>query len=431
MLPCLLLFAATCLLMILSVLFFPKLRLGHVSVDTYWVVTLIGAALLLLFGPATIADVLSGLLSDSAVNPVKILVLFLSMTALSVFLDELGFFRYMATVALRYAGGGQGRLFLLLYLTVSVLTVFTSNDIIILSFTPFICYFAKNAHIDPMPYLAAEFVAANTFSMALSIGNPTNIYLSTAAGVDFLSYARVMLLPTLAAGVVAPLLLFLLYRRSLRAPLSATVERERVADPLLLAVGLLHLSVCTLLLAVGSYLSLPMWVVALGGALSLFLVTLVISAIRRRPPAILAATLRRVPFELVPFVLSMFVSILVLGRVGVTAAAALLLSRLPAIPAYGLSAFLAANLVNNIPMSVLFSGILEAGSAGLPGVFATVIASNLGAYFTPIGALAGIMWTGILRRHGYRFSYRGFLLLGVTVALPTLAVALLALAAVV
>jgi arsenical pump membrane protein len=337
----------------------------------------------------------------------------------------------MATVALRYAGGGQGRLFLLLYLTVSVLTVFTSNDIIILSFTPFICYFAKNAHIDPMPYLAAEFVAANTFSMALSIGNPTNIYLSTAAGVDFLSYARVMLLPTLAAGVVAPLLLFLLYRRSLRSPLSATVERERVADPLLLSVGLLHLSLCTLLLAVGSYLSLPMWAVALGGALSLFLVTLVISAIRRRPPAILAATLRRVPFELVPFVLSMFVSILVLGRVGVTAAAALLLSRLPAIPAYGLSAFLAANLVNNIPMSVLFSGILEAGSAGTPGVFATVIASNLGAYFTPIGALAGMMWTGILRRHGYRFSYRGFLLLGVTVALPTLAVALLALAAVV
>ena len=39
---------------------------------------------------------------------------------------------------------------------------------------------AKNASINPIPYLAAEFVAANTWSMALIIGNPTNIYLVTA-----------------------------------------------------------------------------------------------------------------------------------------------------------------------------------------------------------------------------------------------------------
>jgi hypothetical protein len=91
----------------------------------------------------------------------------------------------------------------MLYITVAILTVFTSNDIIILSFTPFVCYFAKNAHIDPMPYLAAEFIAANTWSMALIIGNPTNIYLVTATGGDFVSYAKVMLIPTLVAGVVS------------------------------------------------------------------------------------------------------------------------------------------------------------------------------------------------------------------------------------
>lgn len=58
---------------------------------------------------------------------------------------------------------------------VAILTIFTSNDIVILTFTPFICYFSKNAKINPIPYLVAEF-AATTYSMMLIIGNPTNIY---------------------------------------------------------------------------------------------------------------------------------------------------------------------------------------------------------------------------------------------------------------
>ena len=133
------LFALTCLLMILVILFFPKLRLGRLSLDTYVLVTLGGAIVLLALGIVPLGSVGAALISDSAVNPVKILVLFLSMTALSVFLDELGFFRYLAYAVLCRARGGQRRLFLILYLTVSVLTVFTSNDVIILSFTPFIC----------------------------------------------------------------------------------------------------------------------------------------------------------------------------------------------------------------------------------------------------------------------------------------------------
>ena len=178
---------ATCLAMILAVLFYPKINIGRLSLSSYWVVTLVGAVLLLSVGAVDLQAVLAALLADTAINPLKILVLFISMTLLSIYLDELGFFRYLASVTLKRAGCSQTRLFFILYITVSVLTVFTSNDIIILSFTPFICYFAKNARISPLPYLAAEFVAANTWSMALIIGNPTNIYLVTAAGGDFIS----------------------------------------------------------------------------------------------------------------------------------------------------------------------------------------------------------------------------------------------------
>jgi len=57
-------------------------------------------------------------------------VLFLSMVFMSIFLDITGFFEYCARLALKFAGSDGKRLFFSLYLTVSLLTVFTSNDII-------------------------------------------------------------------------------------------------------------------------------------------------------------------------------------------------------------------------------------------------------------------------------------------------------------
>jgi len=416
--------AVTCLSMILAVLFLPKLKIGGISVASYWVVTLIGALLLLATGTVKAHEVGASLIADNAINPIKILVLFISMTILSIFLDEFGFFRYLANRALKYAGNSQIRLFIVLYATVSILTVFTSNDIIILSFTPFVCYFAKNAAINPMPYLAAEFVAANTWSMALIIGNPTNIYLVTAAGKDFMSYAKVMLLPTVISGIVSCLCLFLLFRKKLSSPISVSAENVYIEDKLLLWVGISHLAVCTLLLAVGAYLGIEMWLVSLISVVSLFLWNIVISITRRKKPATLAACLRRAPWELIPFVISMFIIVEALGVTGVTKELLALLGDSHPVWKYGVASFLSSNLINNIPMSVLFSAMLSSAPTNLGAVYATVIGSNLGACLTPIGALAGIMWSSILKEKHLKFGYVDFLKIGVTVAIPTLVVAL-------
>ena len=416
----------TCIAMILSILLFPKIRIGKISIDMYWIITLVGAAILLACGKADIVTVGKALVSDTAINPLKILVLFISMTVLSIFLDELGFFRYLAGVALKKAKTGQTRLFLYLYVTVSILTVFTSNDVIILSFTPFICYFAKNAKINPTPYLAAEFVAANTWSMALIIGNPTNIYLATACGVDFLGYLKISIVPTVLSGIVAFLALYLLFRKKLAAPIEGEAETVIINDKLSLWVGIVHLAVCTVLLAIGSYINLEMWLVSLCAVGSLFIISGVIAIVRRQKPCALLGCLKRAPYQLIPFVLSMFVLIVVLNERGVTAAIGNLFGDSLPILKYGTTSFLASNLINNIPMSVLFSSIIEStgGAAGLPAVFATIIGSNIGALFTPIGALAGIMWSNILNKHGVKFGYLDFLKIGVTVAIPTLITAL-------
>ena len=59
-------------------------------------VTLLGALLLLACQCVDRKEVISSFASDSGINPLKILVLFLSRTILSIFLDEQGFFSFLA-----------------------------------------------------------------------------------------------------------------------------------------------------------------------------------------------------------------------------------------------------------------------------------------------------------------------------------------------
>ncbi|HOC81089.1 MAG TPA: ArsB/NhaD family transporter, partial [Bacilli bacterium] len=93
---------------------------------------------------------------------------------------------------------------------------------------------------------------------------------------------------------------------------------------------------------------------------------------------------------------------------------------------YGLSSFLMSNFINNIPMSVLFSSVTSYASdtIALPAVYASIIGSNLGAFLTPIGALAGMMWMGLLKSHEVKFTFLRFLKLGVLPSLIALGAAL-------
>jgi arsenical pump membrane protein len=218
--------------------------------------------------------------------------------------------------------------------------------------------------------------------------------------------------------------MYLLFRKKLSAPIETKAKAWTIGDKVSLWVGVAHLSVCTVLLAVGSYIGIEMTPVAFFSAVSLAVCACIISLVRRQKPTALLNTVKRLPYQLIPFVLSMFVMISALSQNGVTAAIASLLGTDFSVWKYGVTSFFAANLINNIPMSILFSSVIEAGGAGARAVFATVIGSNLGALFTPIGALAGIMWSSLLNTGGVKFGYKDFLKLGVTVALPALIAAL-------
>lgn len=432
-------FLITCAALIALVFAKPSVMIGGKKISIFWLAPLGGALALLIGGFVSPAEIAAGLTSAGDVNPIKILLLFFSMTMMSVYLDEIGFFRLLAHKVLGRAKGSQTTLFFLLYGLVSVLTVFTSNDIIVLTFTPFICHFAKSARIDPLPYLVSEFVAANTWSMALIIGNPTNIYLMSGTGVSFPAYTARMILPTILAGMVSLVVLYLLFFKKLRAPLNPEDSPAPTVDLPTEVVGLAHLGGCIILLSVSSFLSLPMWLITCAFFISLLLCTMAISFFRRRGIFLIARCIIRAPWDLAPFVISMFILVLALDKYGITAALGGFLSTPSTVggtvASFGVSSFFAANIVNNIPMSVLYSSVVGSMEAGAlttaalfaPALYATVIGSNLGAFFTPTGALAGIMWTGQLHDHGVSFSFIRFVKYGATVAVPAMAAALLGL----
>jgi arsenical pump membrane protein len=414
--------------MLALVFFKPAVHVGQTAISIFWVAPAVGALALLPGGHLTLGEMWAGLAADSAVNPLKILVLFFAMTLMSVFLDEVGFFRYLASAVLKRAKTSQKMLFLYLYLAVSVLTVFTSNDIVVLTFTPFICYFAKNAEIDPLPYLIGEFVAANTWSMALIIGNPTNIYLAAGNGVGFADYIKVMLLPTALGGAVSFAVLWLLFSKRLSAPMQGKAPDALIHNKPAVGLGVLALGGCIVFLVLSSYLNMPMWLIAAGFCLFLYAAALVMLLLQRRSLLVLRRSLLRAPLDVIPFVLSMFILVLALDRVGATAAFAALLAGKWEIFTYGGASLLAANFVNNIPMSVLFSSVVSAAEGvGVGALYAAVIGSNVGAFLTPVGALAGIMWMAMLKEHGVKLSFGRFVLYGVAVALPTMLAALLGL----
>ncbi len=408
----------------------PYAKIKNFNIGLYWVVTLFGALLLLATGCISLTSVWEGVTANTSVNPLKILTLFLSMTLISIYLGDAGFFDFIADFLFRKTKGSQLILFLSLYAVVSILTIFTSNDIIILTFTPAICIFAKKAGISPIPYLVGEFIGANTWSMALIVGNPTNVYLAQSAGIGFTEYMSVMILPAIVGGLTGLAVLLLLFRKTLKTPLSPTKGENqgyvRVNKTTMYA-SLIILVLCIVLLALADFIHVEMWLICFGSALILSLFIFFYDMTKLKSAKPLTKSLSKVPYELIPFVLSMFVIVLALKSNGVTdfLKSIMITGNKTDSLSIGFISALSSNLLNNIPMSVLFEGIVS--NTNNYAIYGAIVGSNIGAFITPVGALAGIMWNKILSNHGVKLRFIKFVLYGTAVAIPTLLTTLLTL----
>lgn len=426
MIPTIIISILVFILLTLSILFFPTIKIKNIKIGTYWVISLIGAILLIIIRLVPFDYVADSLIKDSSINPLKILTLFISMTFISIVLDELGLFKWASIKAVKIVGNSQIAIFLSIYFLTAIFTIFTSNDIVVLTLTPFICFFCKNTKINPIPYLIGEFVASNTYSMMLIIGNPTNIYLATSIDISFIDYLKVMIIPTIVAGALEVLIILLLFNKSLKKPIEKVFEDFKIDRKVEIVIASIHLIVCLIFLVISSYLKIEMYLVSLFTAISL-LIFLIIFKITNKEDKTLFNSIKRIPYELIPFVLSMFIIIMALDYNKVNTYIVELLSHGNSIFVYGLSSFLASNIINNIPMSILYSNIISLQDATeiTRATYAAIIGSNIGAFLTPIGALAGIMFTNLTDKYDAKIDFKTFIKYGAIISIPVILIALI------
>lgn len=412
----------------------------------YMAGSIIGVLIILLAGTLSPEEALSSLLGRPGFSPVTIIILFMSIAYVAISLDSTGFFEYVSLKIVMRAKGHGKSLFFSIYFLSGLITLFTSNDIVILTLTPIIFYFGKHAKINVIPYLIAEFFAANIWSMAFYFGNPTNIIAAAAHGMTFLQFSQWMVLPTIAGGLTCLGLLYVIFKKDInvhfKKPTGINPD-DFLKDKACAFATFAAFCLMIFGLAVSTSLGVEMWLVALVAAGGLFAYDSVAAFYEYTSGATkfyhgtfryhLGTTGRyrfrlkmineRMPWKLVPFLLCSFVMVGGLAVTGVVDTMASFITMVSvnvfaAAISMGFLSSLVCNIMNNQPMTVMFTRITESPSFGLTGslgtvsVFALIIGSNLGANLTLMGALAGIMWAKILMDKKNPVTYMGFAKVG-------------------
>ena len=236
-----------------------------------------------------------------------------------------------------------------------------------------------------------------------------------------------MAIPTLGAGLVELVILSFIFHKSLKEKI-ITIDEDQfvIKNKATLIVGVVHLFVCLVFLIISSYINVEMWLISAICSGSLLIYTIIASLITKKDWNYVTGALKKLPYPLIPFFLSMFVIVVALNYQGITEQVASFFGSQNTIWVYGYTSFIASNVINNIPMSILYSN-LSSGLTGLSyksAIYASIIGSNIGAFLTPMGALAGIMFTNLLEEHDVKFSIINFIKYGVIIAIPTISAAL-------
>ncbi|KAF9289630.1 hypothetical protein BGZ68_008940 [Mortierella alpina] len=213
-------------------------------------------------------SVLNGIVGEpsSGVEPYAVMILFFSLAYICISLDMTGVFQYAAFWISKRGGGGGQRVFLSFFLLSTVMSGLTSNDVVVLTMTPFLVYYSHAVElITPVAFFMAEIQTANIASMALYIGNLTNVVVCQAYKISFLEYSAWMLLPCFAAIATCYAMLRICFRNEKYIPKHVRTPdvdpRSCLVDPFGAIFGLSILA-CSLICLIGtSFAHVSVWIV--------------------------------------------------------------------------------------------------------------------------------------------------------------------------
>jgi arsenical pump membrane protein len=373
---------------------------------------------------------------------------FIGIVALSVTLDAMGFFKWAALRVVKLAGGSGLRLYFYVSLLTVAVSILFANDSAVLILTPIVLEIISQLKIDSngrLAYLFSAGLIADTAAMPLITSNPINI-----VSADFFKYSfvdhLVFMGPVAVATIASSLLLvYVFFRKKIPKVYDVKLVDILANGTQPIAPRLLKVSIATLIAidvgyVLASWSRVPVSLVICSGAL--FLLVVYWMSLHSTTPFNgerkgLKTLAREINWDIVLFMLSIFLVVQGLKNAGVTELLASVFMTTSAFPSVlgvlvpSLVVTVGASFMNNWPMTILgLMAIRQAvATSGLSGqaltglVFSNVIGNNLGPHFFPLGSLAILMWLETMRRKGVKISLKDYLKVGAVLSIVEVAIA--------
>lgn len=346
---------------------------------------------------------------------VDVCLFLIGMMLLSELAREHGLFDWLSSIAVRNARGSCVRLFTLVYVVGTVVTVFLSNDATAVVLTPAILTAVRKARVQPLPYLFVCALIANAASFVLPISNPANLVVFHNTMPPLIKWLIAFGVPSLLSILTTYVVMRWLFREELRAMVGNDVELQTLNGNGKLVLASLGVMVVVLLTAsaFGKDLGLPTCLVALA-------ITAMVCLKEKANPLVLA---REISWETLALVGGLFILVDATESIGAMRytqqwlswvqhsgnAAGQLIT--------GFAVGIANNLVNNLPLGLIAGSTLRSAHATGPIAQAVMIGVDLGPNLSITGSLATILWLIALRKEKLDVTFWDFLKVG-AVAMP-------------
>ncbi|HEY5776064.1 MAG TPA: ArsB/NhaD family transporter [Xanthomonadales bacterium] len=193
------------------------------------------------------------------------------MSIVSIMIPTGGFHamaNYMARIS-------KGRLFVLLVLlgsAVTALSLLLDNVTTVVIFGPLIILVARSMKVSPIPFLLAAALLSDTGGVATLIGDPPNLMIGSAKGIDFNAFIYHMAGIVLVAWISILISLRLLFRKELavkpvltEAPGGEFAEKVRYTDRKLWFQSLFVLALMVVLFVIHHQIHWEPWMVSVTG----------------------------------------------------------------------------------------------------------------------------------------------------------------------
>jgi Na+/H+ antiporter NhaD/arsenite permease-like protein len=358
----------------------------------------------------------------------NVIFLLAGMMVIASIVARTGLFEWLALRSVRLAHGRPLRLLIILSLVTAVLSAFLDNVTTVVLIVPVTLSVARRLGVSPVPYLISQILASNIGGTATLIGDPPNILIGSAAGLDFnaflINLGPVTLLVFIGFLLMAPLM----FRRGLRVPELArefaveSSEGAAITDRRLLVKSLVVVALTLLGFLAHQALGLEPATIALLGATVLMLIASV------DPHDIL----REVEWKTLFFFIGLFVLVEGVVAVGLVSDMADALADFvggdATLASVGLLWFsaLASAVIDNIPYTAtaipVVERLIETGLPADPLWWSLALGACLGGNLTIVGASANVVVVNTAAREGHRIGFVEFMRYGAVVTLMSLVI---------